>query len=245
VTLFGLTIHALTLEQTADRVERLIREGPVHQQVSINVDKAVKADRDPELRAIINGADLVNADGAPIVWASRLLGRPLPERVAGIDLMQALFERAEKAGHRVYFLGATAGALAEVLERIERDHPGLRVAGSRNGYWQADEEPSVVAGIAATAPDILFVALPSPRKERFIARWREELRAAFVMGVGGSFDVYAGRVTRAPRWLQRVGGEWLYRLAQEPGRFWRRYLVDDVRFIPLVVRELLHRPRRP
>lgn len=239
VRLFGLTVDELSLAETVDRVEDFIREGGVHQHVAVNVDKVTAASRDPRLRDIINGSDLVSADGLPIVWASRWVGRPLRERVTGVDLMFALIPRAEKAGHRVFFLGAREGVLEAVLARLQREHPGLLVAGVQDGYWPDGEDERIAHAVAATRPDILFVALPSPRKERFIAAWKDVIGAPFVMGVGGSFDVYAGRVKRAPRWLQRVGGEWLFRLLQEPSRLWRRYLVADLRFIPLVLRELL------
>jgi N-acetylglucosaminyldiphosphoundecaprenol N-acetyl-beta-D-mannosaminyltransferase len=243
VTLFGLQIDCLTLDDTVDLVEQFVRAGSLHQQVSVNVDKAVKASHDPALRDLINRSDLVNADGAPIVWASRLLGRAVPERVSGIDLMLALIARAERVGHRVYFLGARPDVVRALVARLGREHPRLAIAGARDGYWRPDEEADVVRGIAAARPDIVFIALPSPRKEAFIDAWGERMGAPFVMGVGGSFDVYAGHVRRAPGWLQRLGGEWLFRLVQEPRRMWRRYLVDDMQFVPLLLRELLRRRR--
>jgi N-acetylglucosaminyldiphosphoundecaprenol N-acetyl-beta-D-mannosaminyltransferase len=243
VELFGLRIDALTMAETLDAAEALIAAGGVHQHVVVNVAKVVAADRDPDLRAIINACDLVNADGQPIVWASRLLGRPLPERVAGIDLMLGLFARAAAAGHAVYLLGARPAIVAAAAERAVREHPGLQVAGARDGYWRAEEEADVAAAIAAARPAMLFLAIPSPAKERFLARWKDSIGAPFVMGVGGSFDVYAGLVRRAPRWLQRLGLEWLFRLAQEPRRMWRRYVTDAPRFAWLVAKALAARRR--
>ena len=237
VDLFGFTIDALSMDETVARVEVLVAEGGVHQHVSVNVDKVVKARRDPELRSIINAADIVSADGQPIVWASRMLGRPLPQRVAGVDLMERLIANSARTGHRLYFLGARDEIVRRVIDRVRRDHPGAMIAGGRGGYWSPDEEAEVARSIAEAAPDLLFLALPSPAKERFFNRWKATIGAALMMGVGGSFDVYAGAVPRAPMTVQRAGLEWLYRLAQEPRRMWRRYLVDDLRFIPIVVAE--------
>jgi N-acetylglucosaminyldiphosphoundecaprenol N-acetyl-beta-D-mannosaminyltransferase len=234
VRLFDLTIDALTLDETVARIDTLIAAGGIHQHVAVNVDKVVKAHRDPALAAIVNGCDVVSADGQPIVWASRLLGRPLPERVTGVDLMERLIARAGPAGHRLYFLGARPEVVERVVERVRRDHPEALVAGSRDGYWRPDQEEAVAAAIAATAPDVLFVAIPSPAKERFLDRWKTTIGAGFVMGVGGSFDVYAGMIPRAPERWRRLGLEWLFRLLQEPRRMWRRYLVDDALFVPIV-----------
>jgi N-acetylglucosaminyldiphosphoundecaprenol N-acetyl-beta-D-mannosaminyltransferase len=238
VTLFGLHVDALTMDETLAVIAHQIAEGGVHQHVVVNVQKVVQADRDPEIRRIINACDLVNADGQPIVWASRLLRRPLPERVTGVDLMARLVAQAPAHGHAIYFLGARPAVVAAVVERATREHPELRVAGFRDGYWRPDEEAEVAAAIAATRPDILFLAIPSPGKERFLDRWKETIGAPFVMGVGGSFDVYAGLVTRAPRWMQRAGLEWLHRLIQEPSRMSRRYLGDLPRFVFLLVRAM-------
>ena len=237
VTLFGMVIDQLTMAETIARVDDLIASGGVHQHVAVNVDKVVKADRFPEVRAIVNGCDIASADGQPIVWASRVLGHRLPERVTGIDLMIGLIERAADAGYRLAFLGARPEIVDRVVSRVRREHPSVLIAAARDGYWQPDEEADIVRAIAASRPDILFLAIPSPAKERFLARWKADLGSRFVMGVGGSFDVYAGAIPRAPRVLQRLGLEWVHRLAREPRRMWRRYLVEDLAYAPIVVRE--------
>jgi N-acetylglucosaminyldiphosphoundecaprenol N-acetyl-beta-D-mannosaminyltransferase len=234
VRLFDLTIDALTLDETVARIDALVAAGGIHQHVAVNVDKVVKAHRDPALAAIVNGCDVASADGQPIVWASRLLGRPLPERVTGVDLMERLIARAGAAGHRVYFLGARPEVVSGVVARVARDDPTTVVAGSRDGYWRPEDEGAVARAIAEARPDILFVAIPSPAKERFLDRWKGTIGAGFVMGVGGSFDVYAGMIPRAPERWRRFGLEWLFRLLQEPRRMWRRYLVDDLLFVPIV-----------
>lgn len=236
IPLLGVHVDDLTMSETLDAVDTLIAERGVHQHVVVNVAKIVAASRDPHLREIIDACTIINADGQPVVWASRLLGSPLRERVAGVDLMDRLIESAGARGHRVYLLGARPDVVRAVAERIARDHPATVVAGYRDGYWSPAEEPAVAADVAAARADILFVAIGSPTKERFLARWKDTLATPFVMGVGGSFDVYAGRVRRAPGWVQRLGLEWLFRLVQEPRRMWRRYLGDAPRFAALVAR---------
>jgi N-acetylglucosaminyldiphosphoundecaprenol N-acetyl-beta-D-mannosaminyltransferase len=233
----------LAMEETVARVNAFISRGGVHHHVVVNVDKIVKADRDARVRDVVNGCDLVNIDGQPVVWAARLLGVPIKERVAGIDLMMRLVAEADRRGHRLYFLGAREEVVASVVERVRRDYPGAPIAGWRNGYFGEAEEPEVAREIARSRPDILFVAMTSPKKELFLARWKDSIQAPFVMGVGGSFDVVAGVVRRAPRWMQRAGLEWFFRLAQEPRRMWRRYLIEDTRFLWLVAREGWRRSR--
>jgi N-acetylglucosaminyldiphosphoundecaprenol N-acetyl-beta-D-mannosaminyltransferase len=237
VELFGVPIDNLTLEETLERVEEMMRDGGVHQHVVVNVDKIVKLQSDAQLRRAILDCDLINVDGQPIVWASRLLGRPLKVRVTGTDLFDALVARSAQRGWRPFLLGATQEVVEKAAQVLMKKHPALQLAGWRNGYWSAEEEKNVVAEIRKANPDILFVGMSSPKKEIFLARWKSELRVPFVMGVGGTFDVVAGKVKRAPLWMQRSGLEWLYRLLQEPRRMWRRYLVEDMAFFPLVWRE--------
>ncbi len=237
VVLFGVPIDNLTLPETADRIEGMIRSGRTHQHVVVNVDKIVKLQRDPELRRAILDCDLISADGQPIVWASRVLDKPLKERVTGIDLFAAVVERCAERGFRPYLLGARQEVVEKVAEILKSRHVTLQLAGWRNGYWSADEESVVVAEVKSARSDVLFVAMGSPKKELFVRKWKAELQVPFVMGVGGTFDVVAGMVKRAPNWMQRCGLEWLYRLIQEPGRMWRRYLVEDMAFFALLWRE--------
>jgi N-acetylglucosaminyldiphosphoundecaprenol N-acetyl-beta-D-mannosaminyltransferase len=237
VVLFGVPIDNLTLAETVDRIDEMVRSGSTHQHVVVNVDKIVKLQRDAKLREAILDCDLINADGQPVVWASRLLGKPLRERVAGIDLFGALIERCAERGFRPFLLGARQEVVEKAVAVLKARHPRLEMAGWRNGYWNAEEEAAVVAQIKQARPDVLFVAMSSPMKEVFLRRWKGELQVPFVMGVGGTFDVTAGMVKRAPSWMQRCGLEWLYRLVQEPQRMWRRYLVEDMAFFALMWRE--------
>jgi N-acetylglucosaminyldiphosphoundecaprenol N-acetyl-beta-D-mannosaminyltransferase len=170
---------------------------------------------DAELRDLLWRCDLVTADGQWVVWAARLLGHPVPERVTGVDLMEALLAAAGRNGHRVFVLGASEAVLARAAEVIERRFPGATIAGLQHGYFAPHEEPEVVGRIAAARADLLLVAMPTPAKERFLVRAHG---VAFAIGVGGSVDVLAGARRRAPRWVQRIGLEWLVRFAQEPRR---------------------------
>lgn len=219
-----------------DRCERAIESGDYLLQVSINAAKVVASRSDPELAGVVARAGLVNADGVSIVLAARALGAPLPERVTGIDLMQRLIGVAERRGDGVFVLGARPDALATALARLRERHPRLRVAG-RDGYFEAAEEPDVVGEIRDSGARLLFVAMGSPRTERWLGAHGAELGVSVAMGVGGSIDVLAGRARRAPRAVQRLGLEWLYRLAQEPRRLARRNLMS-VTFAALVAREL-------
>ena len=240
----GCSVDNLTMEETLAVVEGFIASGRPHQHVVVNVDKIVKARDDAQLREIINRCDLINADGMPVVWASRMLGLPLKERVAGIDLFEALMVRAAERGWRVFLLGAREEVVAKVRSIYEARHPELVIAGHRNGYWQPGEEEAVAEQVRAARADLLFVAISSPMKERFLGRWQAHMRVPFAMGVGGSFDVAAGLVKRAPRWMQRTGLEWFYRFLQEPRRMFRRYFIDDMAFFGMLGGELAARRMR-
>ena len=241
IQMMGCAVDNLDMEESLAVVEGFIRSGQPHQHVVVNVDKIVKASRDPGLRRIINDCDLINADGMPVVWASRLLGKPLKERVTGVDLFEALMARAARKGWRVFLLGAREEVVAGVARLYPARYPGLTIAGYRNGYWRPDEEEAVVAQIGAARPDILFVAISSPTKEAFLARYQAAMKVPFAMGVGGTFDVAVGHVKRAPVWMQKAGLEWFYRFLQEPRRMFRRYFIEDMAFVALFAREWVRR----
>lgn len=237
ITLMGCQVDNLTMEETLGKVEGFIQSGLPHQHVVVNVDKLVKASRDQELRQIINECALINVDGMPVVWASRLLGRPLKERVAGVDLFEALMRRAGEKGWRVFLLGAREEVVSKVAQTYAGKYPGLVLAGYRNGYWKDEEEEAVAEQIRASQADLLFVAISSPKKEQFLGKYQAHMRIPFAMGVGGTFDVAIGKVKRAPRWMQKSGLEWFYRFLQEPRRMFRRYFIEDMAFIGLLLKE--------
>ena len=237
--LFGIEIDALDMKGTVDLIMRLLDQREPVQHVALNAAKVVMVSKDAKLRAVIRACRVVNADGQSVVIASRLLRQPLPERVAGIDLFAELVKRSAENGRSVYFLGAREDVLEEMLSRFRTQYPTLRIAGLRNGYWNDDAE--VIEQVRAVQPDLLFLAIPSPRKEFWLAEHLPALGVPFAMGVGGSFDVLAGKIKRAPAWVQRLGCEWVYRLAQEPRRMWKRYLVGNTAFMWLTLKELWRR----
>jgi N-acetylglucosaminyldiphosphoundecaprenol N-acetyl-beta-D-mannosaminyltransferase len=242
ITMMGCQVDNLSMEETLGKVEGFIASGRPHQHVVVNVDKLVKASRDEQLRQIINDCALVNVDGMPVVWASRLLGKPLKERVAGVDLFEALMRRAADKGWRVFLLGAREEVVSAVKATYERKYPALVVAGYRNGYWKGEqEEAEVVAQIKESRADLLFVAISSPKKEQFLGRYQADMKIPFAMGVGGTFDVAIGKVRRAPVWMQNCGLEWFYRFLQEPRRMFRRYFIDDMAFVWLFIKEAARR----
>jgi N-acetylglucosaminyldiphosphoundecaprenol N-acetyl-beta-D-mannosaminyltransferase len=238
----GCALDALTLDEAVATIDERIAGGERYEHVSINAAKLVRLQHDELLRDAVRRCELATADGQAVVWAARLLGHRLPERVAGIDLMQALLGLAEQRHYRVFVLGARPEALEEAVRRMRERFPGLRLVGWHHGYYAPAEEPRIVGRIRASSPDILFIAMETPAKEIFVAQHRERLGVRFVMGVGGSIDVLAGARRRAPRWMQRGGLEWLFRLLQDPRRLARRYVVGNTKFTLMVLREALRRP---
>lgn len=243
--LFGIPIHAVVMDEALDIVDEAIRRREGLQIGVVNAAKVVNMQRNELLSRDVLSSDVIFADGMSVVWASRVLRRPLPERVPGIDLMFGMLRRGNERGYRVYCLGATQEVLDAVVGRIRADYPGVTVVGSRHGYFQAEEDEEVARAIAAAKPDILLVAMTSPKKENFLARWSGTMGVPVCHGVGGSFDVYAGKVQRAPEAWQRLGLEWLYRVKQEPRRLWRRYLVTNTIFLRMVLAAMLKRTAVP
>ena len=242
--LFGMWLDPLTLDETVQRCLDAIAAGQLLEIGVVNAAKIVNMRRNPVLRDAVAGCDVVVADGQSVVWASRILGAALPERVAGIDLFQRLLVEARERSLRVYFLGAKPEVLETMIAEVERDLPGLKIAGRHHGYFTDHEAAQIADQVAASGADMLFLGMTSPKKERFVAEYGERTGARVVHGVGGSFDVLAGVVKRAPRSWQRLGCEWLYRALQEPRRLGKRYLVTNVAFAALVVRERI-RPAKP
>lgn len=237
--ILGMELDPVTLSDACGRCAAAVGGGGRIVVGVLNVAKLVQVQKDQPLREAIERCDLVIADGLPLVWAGRMLGQPLPERVAGIDLFLALLREADRRSWSVFLLGATQAVLDEVLARVAREYPGVRVAGARNGYFQAEEESSIVEDIRSRRPDLLFIGISTPKKEFFLDRWSQSLGVPVCHGVGGTFDVFAGHVKRAPESWQRFGLEWLYRLLQEPRRMWKRYLTTNTAFLFLLTRELI------
>lgn len=242
--ILGCDIDRLDMEQTLQRCAEIVESGGPAQHVAVNVAKVVALRDNPRLREIVERCELVSVDGQPLVWASRLLGDRLPERVAGIDLMFRLLDLAQERGYRIFVLGAKDDVLATALDRLAERYPRLVIAGSHHGYFADEESTEICSLVRAAEPQILLVAMSSPRKEYWLAEHAAELGVPFSMGVGGSIDVAAGLTKRAPAWMQRRGLEWFYRFAQEPRRLGPRYLRTNLRFVSLLARELVSGRRR-
>jgi N-acetylglucosaminyldiphosphoundecaprenol N-acetyl-beta-D-mannosaminyltransferase len=241
VEVLDCPVDVVSMDQAVARCERAIESGGYLQHMSVNAVKFVALHDDPAMRTLVTDCGLITADGQSVVWAARLLGARLPERVAGIDLMTRLLEVAEARGYGVYVLGARREVLDAALVRLRERHPRLKIAGARDGYFADEDVEEVCEEIRASKADILFVAMSSPRKEYFLGKGGAALGVSFAMGVGGAIDVIAGVARRAPRILQRAGLEWAYRLAQEPRRLARRYARVNARFAWLVLRALITR----
>ena len=237
-----IPIDALIMDQTVEMIDNCIQSNRRIQHVVINAGKVVAMQTNKGLYESVVNCDLINADGQSIVWAARFLGKHLPERVTGIDLMQKLITLAAKKGYKCFFLGAKEEVVNKVVAIYSKKYGKDIIAGYRNGYFSADKEAEVAQQIADSKANILFVAISSPKKENFQNKYQDILKNVnFTMGVGGSFDVIAGVTKRAPYWMQKIGIEWFYRFIQEPRRMWRRYLIGNFLFLKLVLIEKFRR----
>jgi N-acetylglucosaminyldiphosphoundecaprenol N-acetyl-beta-D-mannosaminyltransferase len=237
--LLGCPIDVLTMAETIDLARDAMRNRIRLQHVALNVAKLVNARWDPVLSADVADSDVVGIDGMGIVWAARLVGLPVKERVCGVDLLNELLAVCAKEGFRPYFLGATREVLQQSAVRVRDRHPTLQFAGLRDGYFSLEQEPDIVREIRESKADCLFIGMPTPRKERFLASHRDELNVPFIMGVGGSFDILSGQIQRAPARMQAVGLEWLYRVYQEPRRMWWRYAKTNTVFAGILARAVV------
>jgi N-acetylglucosaminyldiphosphoundecaprenol N-acetyl-beta-D-mannosaminyltransferase len=242
ITIGSLRVDCVTRAEALDAIEAMVRRGEGGAVFTPNVDHVVIAEEDERLRRAYARVDLSVADGMPIVWASRLLGDPIPEKVSGSDLVPPLLERAAERGWRVYFLGGGPGVAELARTKARERHPRLEVVGVDAPRIDLNDEPerreATVARIRAVSPDVVLVALGAPKQEIWIDRVRQDLRPAVLLGVGASLDFVAGTLARSPGWLSRLGLEWLFRLSREPRRLWRRYLLRDPKFLIILGRSL-------
>jgi len=232
----------LTLVQTVDGVFQHIEAGPRGWLCTVNVSILMMMRSDQRLQSFVDRAALVVADGQPIVWCAPWFGQSLPERVTGVDLVDAICERAAQLGKRIYLLGATEEIVAKLAQRLRERHPTLSVDFA-DGYFTKNEAVERADRIRAAGTDILFVGMGVPRQEIFIEEQWDRLGVGMAIGVGGSFDVLAGLRARAPAWVQKMGMEWFYRLIQEPRRLFVRYLVTNSQFVWLVFSGLFKKRR--
>lgn len=238
VNILNTTIDNLTIDETLYQIDKVIQDKKQLHHVVVNAGKIVDLQTNLELRKSVNECDLINADGQAVVWASKILGKPLKERVAGIDLMVSLVGLAAEKNYKIFFLGAKEDVVKKVVDTYSKQYSPKIIAGYRNGYFDKNEEQSIAKQISNSGANILFVAISSPTKEIFLHQNKALLNGVnFIMGVGGSFDVVSGKVKRAPLWMQKTGLEWFYRFLQEPSRMWKRYLVGNTKFVSLVLKE--------
>lgn len=231
----------VSLPDTVDLVTGFIRSGRRGYLCTVNVAILMLMRSMPRLETFVNNAEFVVADGQPLIWASRLFSTPLPERVAGVDLVDALSERARREGFGIYLLGAHSEVVEEASRRLAGRYPGLKICGAADGYFPPSAGRERARAIAESGAEILIVAMGVPRQEFFIEDHWKELGVSFALGVGGSLDVVAGIRKRAPRPIQVLGLEWIFRLVQEPRKLWKRYLVTNSQFSFQLCKELLRR----
>ena len=241
----GVPLDSLTLEGALARIATLVRGREGGYVVTPNIDHIVLVNKNQEFAQAYRSASVSLVDGTPVLWAARLLGHEVPEKVSGSDLIWPLFAMAAKEGFSVYLLGGGDGAAERAREVLQQRHPELNIAGIDAPWIDLQASPGsddgVVERITSARPDLLIVGLGAPKQEIWIHRNRHRLGSTVCLGLGASIDFVAGRVQRAPQWVSRAGLEWLYRLAREPRRLASRYLVRDPQFVPLFLRELASR----
>lgn len=218
VEILGVNVNSLTMAQAVEAVQQFIAKKKVALVATANAEMLMRSTEDRELQEILNQADLVVPDGAGTVWAAGQLGEPMPERVAGYDLAQELMREAPSRGYRFYFFGSAPGVADRAKIRAEELYPGIEVVGTRNGFFSEADEPQIIADIKAAKPDILLAALGVPKQEKWLKKHLEELKVPVSIGVGGTLDVMAGVMQRAPLWMQKAKLEWLFRGLKQPSR---------------------------
>lgn len=240
IELLNTTIDVLGVHETISLVEKYVKQKEPLHLMGVNADKINELNENERLKQIVNSCGIINADGASVIQASKYLGKPLPERVAGIDLMESLVRLSSKKGYSVYLLGAKQEVVEKTVEVLQKKYPKLNIVGIHNGYFKEVDWPMIVAELKEKNPSFVFVGITSPLKEYLIEYLQENGCNSVFMGVGGSFDVISGNIPRAPKWMQKSGLEWLFRVIQEPKRLFKRYFVGNWKFIKAVRDERRH-----
>jgi N-acetylglucosaminyldiphosphoundecaprenol N-acetyl-beta-D-mannosaminyltransferase len=238
IRIFDCPIDMLTLDETVELIDNVIKNNKEVQHCVVDPGKLTNMRLNKMLHKYVVSSDIINADGLSLVWLSKFYKQSLPERVTGIDLMMELIKLAADNHYKIFFFGATEENIEKAIENILKDYSPDIIAGYRNGYFNADEEEAIVQQIVDSKAQILFVGISSPKKEQFLYRNRNRLKPINLkMGVGGAFDVVAGRIKRAPLWMQKLCLEWFYRFMQEPRKKWKDEVVDSFHFFYLFVKE--------
>lgn len=234
-SIFGIPVSKLGMEDTVTYLTGVVQSRTPHQVITANPIMVMAALEDPKYKEIFINAEFVVPDGTGVVWAAQRGGSPVTERVAGFDLLHELMKQGEDKGWRIFLLGSTPEVIQETASRLQLQYPGTEIVGYRDGYFGPDQDREVIEQIKAVTPDILFVARASDTQEPWIARYKTELAVPIMMGVGGSFDAISGKTKRAPKWMQNMRMEWLYRLLKEPTRY--RRMLALPKFAVKVLRE--------
>jgi N-acetylglucosaminyldiphosphoundecaprenol N-acetyl-beta-D-mannosaminyltransferase len=244
IEVFDIKIHPLKRSEFASIIESGLKNGSQIVQNGVNAASISALVKDDRLRQALNNSDLVNIDGMSVVWALRFFGyENIPERVACPDLANEILKLADKNNYTVFLFGAEKACLGLCKKQLQNTFKNLKIVGYRHGFYNKEDEPSIIAMINKVKPDILLIGMPSPKKEFFVEKYRDELSVKYILGVGGLFDILSGMKKRAPLWMQNLGIEWFYRFIQEPLRLWKRYSIGNIEFIWLVFREKLRRLR--
>ncbi|MDP3538770.1 MAG: WecB/TagA/CpsF family glycosyltransferase [Azonexus sp.] len=244
IAAFDIKINPISKLDFVAIIEDGIQRNKLIVQSGVNAASLVDLKGNLPLIAAYNNADLINIDGMAVVWGLRFLGFSVPERVACPDLASDVMSLAEKKGYGLFLFGAKETNLVAAKDNIQAKYPALKIAGIRNGYYKPDDELSIVDLINSSNADILFLGMTSPQKELFVEKYKDRLKVKYILGVGGFFDILSGSIKRAPVWMQNSGLEWLYRLIEEPRRMWRRYLIGNVLFLKLVLKEKMRKAKK-
>ncbi|MCM8819529.1 MAG: WecB/TagA/CpsF family glycosyltransferase [Candidatus Omnitrophica bacterium] len=234
----GLKFHSYTMQEVLDKIEEFISSGKPHMIFTPTAELIVRANDDPELKRKYDKADILTVDSYVVYYAAKLFKKPLIQPVNGARTMLNFLPIAHKKNYRIYLLGAKEEVVCKVVENLHKQYPGINIVGWHNGYFDFNSDEEVVEDIINAKPDILFVAMSSPLKENFVYKNLCKMNVPVSIGVGGTFDIIAGKCKLAPNWISRLGLEWFYRLIQEPKRLWKRYLITNTKFLFLFIREL-------
>lgn len=237
IDFIGTQIDVLDMQQTIDLVEKyILSKTPLH-LIGVNADKILEMKKNSLFSKIVNSCGVINADGASVVLASKFLGYKLPERVAGIDLMQRLIKLCEAKEYSIYLLGAKSNVVNQTAKVLIEQFPMLNIVGVHDGYFEESDWPEVSNILKSKMPDVVFIGISSPLKEYLVEYFQNDGNNCVFMGVGGSFDVISGNIKRAPKWMQKMCLEWLFRVVQEPKRLFKRYFIGNLRFMHMVIFE--------
>lgn len=241
--LFNIYIDNLTMEECLDKIDNFIVDGKYHYIVTPNVDHIVKLQSDYEFKEVYDNADLILTDGMPLIWYSKISKEPIKEKLSGSDLFPRVCELASKKKYKVFLLGAKDGVAKEAAKRLEEKYEGLNIVGTYSPIFGFEKNKWEIEGVInminQSKPDILAVGLGAPKQEKFLYKYRELLKVPVSLAIGASIDFEAGNIKRAPIWMQKLGFEWLYRLLKEPKRMYKRYLIEDMKFIKIIVNDFL------